>query len=310
METFVRPIEDIAVFDLWKQIFSSEDPDREIFDDPEVIDDQKSFAITSNFDYDITDSENVMLFCDITIRLPRIAIQSTRCTFKVNLPNFANVFTLEYLRYPVYMTIFYAFDALKDICEENNLPFPEGMDPLSPNVDDATLEMICSDMINIFQQNRAPNDMDNKELMLEYGLCFTPGWEMRNLLIITFSVIDQLIYTNTAYNRLHNRKVFFAEVPEMRFSSLRLKCAKINDQEINLTDFESIFLLKCIECSVHILLSDKGDRLESVLKEWGADAEVLDNYYKSATELFKIYHKPQVEQFLNAPKPDWEKLIR
>lgn len=310
METFERQIEHLELFHLWSQVFTPEDPDPEIFLDPELTDDGKSFEISSTFDYDLSDRDNILLFCDITIRLPRVAAQDVRCSFKVNLPDFTDVFILENLRYPVYTTIFYAFDALKDICDENSLPFPPELDPDNPNVDDATLDTICNDMINIFRQYRAPFDMENKELMLYYGLTFTPGWEMRNLLLLTFSVIEQLIHINTAYNRHHNRKVFFNEVPEMRYNSLRIKCGKIKEQDIDLTDLESIFFLKCVGCTVHILLSDKGDRLQSILKEWGADAEVLKYFYKSATTLYEIYHKPHLEKFLNAPKPDWEKLIK
>ena len=51
MEPFVRSFEDIDVFDLWKQIFTPEDPDREAFDDPEEMDDQKSFEITTTNSY-------------------------------------------------------------------------------------------------------------------------------------------------------------------------------------------------------------------------------------------------------------------
>ena len=309
MEPFTTPIEHLEVFELWKQTFTPEDPDPEIFLDPEMIDDGKSFEISSTFDYDLSDKDYVLLFCDITIRLPRIAIQAVRCSFKVNLTDFTDMFILENLRHPVSLTIFYAFDALKDICDEANLPFPSELDPDYPNVDDATLNAICNDMINIFRHHRAPFDMENKELMLHYGLTFTTGWEMKNLLILTFSVIEELIHTNTAYNRLHNRKVFFNEVPEMRYNSLRLKCEKIREQDIDLTDLESIFFLKCVGCTVNILLSDKGDRLQSILKEWGANAEVLKYFYKSATKVYEIYHKPYVEKFLNAPKPDWEKLI-
>ncbi len=309
MEPFTTPIEHLEVFDLWKQTFTPENPDPEIYEDPEPNDEARNFEIACTFDYDLTDKDNVLFFCDVTIRLPGIAIQSTRCSFKVNIPDFPDVFTFDNLRYPVHTSIYYAFDGLKDLCEENKLPFPQGLDPDYPNVDDDFLETICNELIRVFRYNRAPFDIENKELMLHYGLTFTTGWEMKNLLILTFSVIEELVHINTAYNRSHNRKVFFNEVPEMRYNSLRLKCEKIREQDIDLTDLESIFFLKCVGCTVHILLSDKGDRLQSILKEWGANAEVLKYFYKSATKLYEIYHKPDVEKFLNAPKPDWEKLI-
>ncbi len=310
MEPFTRPIEHLEVFDLWKQTFTPEDSDPEIYEDPEPNDEARNFEIACTFDYDLTDGNNVLFFCDVTIRLPGIAIQSTRCSFKVNIPDFSDVFTFDNLRYPVHTSIFYAFDRLKDLCEENNLPFPQDLDPDNPNVDDDFLETICNELIRVFRYDRAPFDMENKKLLDHYGLSFGPGWETQYLMILTFSVIDQLIYKNAAYNRFHNRKVFFDEVPEMRYNSLRIKCEKIDKQEVKLTDLESVFFLKCVSCSVHILLSDKSDRLQPMLDKWGANAEVMDSFYKMATKLYKIYHKPYVEKFLNNPKPDWEKLIR
>jgi hypothetical protein len=310
MEPFTRPIEHLEVFELWKQTFSPEDPDPEIYEDPEPNDEARNFEIACTFDYDLTDKDNVLFFCDVTIRLPGIAIQSTRCSFKVNIPDFPDVFTFDNLRYPVHTSIYYAFDGLKDNCEENKLPFPQDLDPYNPNVDDDMLETICNELISVFRYNRAPFDMENKKLWTHYGLTFTTGWETQSLMILTFSVIDQLIYKNTAYNRLHNRNIFFAEVPDMRYNSLRIKCGKIDKEDIKLTDLESVFFLKCVTCSVHILLSDKSDPLQLTLKQWGITKEMMDSFYKMATKLHKIYHKPYVEKFLNSPKPDWETLIR
>jgi len=151
MESFTTPIEHLELFHLWSQVFTPEDPDPdpEIFLDPEMIDDGKSFEISSTFDYDLSDKDYVLLFCDITIRLPRIAVQAVRCSFKVNLTDFTDMFILENLRHPVSLTIFYAFDALKDICDEANLPFPSELDPDYPNVDDATLNAICNPQCNM-----------------------------------------------------------------------------------------------------------------------------------------------------------------
>jgi len=258
----------------------------------------------------LTNRDNIIFFCDVTIGLPGKAIQCTRCSFKVDLPLFQDVFTIENLRYPVHTTIYYAFDALKDVCNENSLPFPPELDHCQRSLDDTFIDGICSDLVNIFKHNRAPFDMQNRELFLHYGLKFGSGWETEHIIQLTFSVIDQLIYKNAAYNRIHNREVFFEQVPEMRYNSLRLKCAQIDTQDVNLTDIESIFFLKCIDCSVQILLNNIGDRLQPILKEWGANEEILNNFYKSATQVFKIYQKPQAEKFLNAPKPNWDKLMK
>ena len=310
METQERPIEHLEVYNLWEQIFTPEDPDPEILKHSNRNNDPESFDLSTTFDYDLTDKDNILFFCDVTIWLPGKAIQCTRCTFKVDLPTFPDVFTIENLRFPVDTTIYYAFDALKDTCDENSLLFPPELDHYERRLSDTFIDGICSDLVNIFKHNRVPFDMKNRELFLYYGLKFGSGWETEHLMVLTFSVIDQLIYKNAAYNRIHNREVFFDQVPEMRYNSLRLKCAQIDRQDVNLTDIESIFFLKCIDCSVQILLSNIGDRLQPVLEEWGVSAEVLNNFYKSATRLFKIYHKPQAEKFLNAPRPNWEKLLK
>lgn len=310
METFQRRIEHLELFDLWKQIFTTEDPDPEIFEDPGMTDDGKSFVISSTFDYDLTDCDNLLFFYDITIRLPRVAIQSVRCSFKVNTNPFQDMFTEENLRYPVSTTIFYAFDLLKDLCTDNELPFPEGLDPDYPNVDDEMLVQMCTEITDLFYHNRIPYDIEHDDLMNEYGLAFTPGWEMKNMLFLTFFVLDELVYLNLNFNRYHNRKEFFAQVPEMKYTSLKLKCRRIEKQDLELTDLESVFLLRCIECVVHILLSTKGDRLQSMLKKWGAGEEVMKYFYKTTTMIFQVYHKPKVEEILHASKQDWEKLIR
>jgi len=310
METFQRQIEHLELFDLWRQVFTPEDQDPYSIEDPYLNDDGRSFEISSLFDYDLTDRDNLLFFYDITIRLPRIAIQSVRCSFKININPFQDMFTEENLRYPVSTTIFYAFDLLKDICTDNGLPFPEGLDPDFPNVDDETLKQLCEEIIKLFYNNRIPYDIQFEYLMNEYGLAFSPGWEMKNMMLLTFFVLNELVYLNRNFNRYHNRKAFFAEVPEMIFTSLKLKCWKIEKQDIELTDLESVFLLRCIECVVHILLSDKGDRLKPILNEWGADEIVLKHFYQTTTTIFQVYHKPKVEEILQASKRDWEKLIR
>jgi hypothetical protein len=310
-------IKEIILFDLnilWYEIYTTDNPNFENDSaiSGEIVDDGLDMVLINNFDYATLPDNRREFYSDMTMRLPKVASVTIRSQFKIVAEDFDwdLFFDVDILNQIIAVALESTTTAFKDICKENAVVLPPEMTKEEYKADEKMTKQLCKDLVSQYFNNRKLYDIANEKQLKNIGLTCPMGNTMNISLNITFLVMDEILFNNKNFNRRHNRDAFFKYVPEMKYNSLRMKCIQIGQHDVQLTEMDVHFFLKCIDCAVHMLVGDKCDFLIPVLEQRNVTREVQGIFFKSAGKLFAIYNDMPAEKDYKEEKIEWDKLIK
>lgn len=300
---------------LWFEQYSEENLDTEtdfyMNKDDEPDDVAPMMRIGNLFDYATLPDNKWEFYCDISVKLPHMAAVLVRSQYSIYAEDFEwdHLFVVENLRVIISNAIMNGLVQFRQMCIKSEVDLSPEMKEKDPEVTDEMIEGVCGHIIDEYWTNRKPYDTTNAGALTEVELNCPSASSANLTLNLTFLVMEQILFNNRRFNRLHNREVFFEVVPEMKFYSLRMKCIQIGKHDVALTVEDVHYFLICMDCALQMVLGDKGDRLIPVLEEHGVTDAAQQMWFKSASELLNICRASVEESIQHKEKFDWSNLI-
>jgi len=296
---------------LWHDIYSPQNPDLNGTpgEDIEAETPGKGpiIQLAHNYDYETLPDNNFHFYSDITLRLPNIVSVTIRSQYKIISEEFEwdNLFSVEIINAILSNAIDNTIRNLTSFCKQNLPELSIDITKEQTSITDETINVISKDVVDTYFNYRKMDDINNAPMLRTIGLVCPDTNEMKNTLNLTFHILDQILFNNLSFQRLKNQDVFFDIVPMVKYHSLRLKCLQIQQQEVELSQVDVHFFLRCVDCAVQMLLGDKAEYLIRELAQHGVNDEIQSVFFKNTTRLFDMYaNSHELEE-----KHDWMRLI-
>ncbi|MBS1507854.1 MAG: hypothetical protein JSS79_14535 [Bacteroidetes bacterium] len=301
----------ISFEELWYEVYSPTYPDfrssGEQIQQDATPGDGHVVAIGNTFDYAELPDHKWQVYYYISIYLPDVISQTTAIKYEFKMEGFEweDFFDAAIVRSSLVLSIQTAIEHFQARVK---------MDELTVNMDimqkgympeDSLIDRMCQDMEDHYYKVMRPFDLENYMAMREIHLSRKYGMQSYTSLKLTFAVLAQILFYHESFNRKHNRKVFFKEVPEMKFYTLWLKCEEMAKGDIAMNGMETSYFLTCVECALQVMVGEKGDRLIPLLTERKFTKEVRDVWFKTSEKLLEAFPKEA-----DAPEDiDWDAVI-
>jgi len=239
--------------------------------------------ISCNYDYKILPNGAWLIFFDIGLTLQSTTDTVYRTGFQFPQTDLrdTDIFNERIVYYMLEKAVKNCIREYKDNCEEYDVKATEFV--VSPEI----IQPFVDTTINQYFDYRKQNDNDNINLINNIGVLCNPEDDTRIIFLGTFLVVDELLYSHSGYDSAFNREAFNDIVPLPKYNTLNAICTQIETAPIQLTILENILFLKCLDCAMQVLLSDKADKMLSYLARYGLTAEVQKVFFKLGTEYFQ-----------------------
>jgi len=303
-------LELLEVFFMWTEVYSPQNPDFEKTHDFNASDSDiayDSMQINNNFDYEISPNKEWHFYHYLGMRLPHLARVMVRMDYLITgeEPSWSTLFDYNNIQAVVALSIDRTLEAFKEFCKLNNVDLSPQF-KIEPDVLKEMEATLSQGMVDTYINHRRCHDIECFEAENTIALQCPQSDKIRITLLVSFMVIDEILFNNIGFKRIHNRDVFYEKVPECRYYTLKMKCLQISNHPVDLTSLDVQLFLVIVDCSIQMLLGDKSDFLLPALEKRGVTDEVRSLFFKSTTELFTIYRDYPI-----APAPtDWNSLIR
>jgi hypothetical protein len=301
----------IDAIELWYEVYTPANPDArtsgERLIENEVEGEGQLIGILNNYDYADLPDYNWRLYYYITIHLPDVVTYTAAIRYEFHAERFdwEDFFDSRSIRSSLTLALKTTIEMFQDFYTRESLTTETEFTKEGYMPDEALIEKMCEDMENNYYEVRRPVDWSDYSMLTKIHISRPFGNESYLSMTLTFIVLTEILFDNEAYNRKHNREVFFQQVPEMKFYSVWLKCNEMAKGDVALTGSETVVFLPCVECALQVMLSEKGERLIPMLEERKFTKEVRDIWIKTCAKLLEAFPKEA-----DAPEDiDWGAVI-
>jgi hypothetical protein len=283
---------------LWTDIFPTSS-----FEDEEV-------ALSSNFDYEMLFDGTKRVYFDIGLKMNSVAIMyRSGIEFDGRDNSWADVFTHDFIFPLVKLSVQNCYEAYSEFCEEHNMLYPHNLD-----INDIHLETITNSIIEQYVTYRSISDVENAYLINNIGMECDIDDDMFVAFKCTFAILDEILFTNPAFNKGHNREAFSNCVPIQRYATLKHNCMQPDEEVVQFSFYDTIMFFQCLDCALQMLVGDKSDRLLLAKEGKGIDKNMSTTFIKAGTEMFVVLRKmlqSSNARIINIENlPDWNSIIR
>jgi hypothetical protein len=271
---------------------------------------ENELVITSNFDYEMLPDDTKRIYVEIGLKTYALAIEyRTGVEFDGEEFAWTDIFNHNFIHPVVELAIKNCRQAYYDFCEEHSITYPHNIE-----INEEQSEGIASTIVNQYVSYRRFTDEKNEYLISTPGLEFEIGTDVELVFECTFAILDEILFTNPAFDRAHNIEVFTDHVYIQRYSTIKQNCTQPEDEVVELSLFDSVMFLESLSCALQMLVGDKSDMVEAILERKGIDKEQVKSYIKVGTGLFAQFCdmlESSNARILNLEnQPDWNRLIR
>ena len=277
---------------------------------PVTIKDENEASITSTYDYEELPDGTKRIYFDIGVRTYALAMDY-RTGFELDgedLP-WSLIFAHNIIHPLVEVALKKSIEAYSESCDEFGITHPRDIE-----LKEDFAEGFANTIVGQYVNYRSHYDEKNEHAISSSGLEIEIGSDMELLFECTFTIMDNILFTNHAFNHAHNIDVFTDHVNIQRYNTLKHCCLQPDTEIIELNMFSSIMFLDSLACALQMLVGDKSDLLEAVLEEKGIDKEQIKSYIKIGTELFAHFNdmleRSQARVTNLENQPDWNQLMR
>lgn len=283
---------------LWTEVFPTT-----TLEDEEVV-------LSSNFDYEMLFDGTKRVYIDIGLKTNQLAIMyRSGIEFDGRENSWADVFTHDFIFLLVNASVQNCDQAFSDFCEEQNTLYPHNFD-----MDDIHLETITNSIIEQYLNYRSVSDVENAYLINNIGLECEIDADMFMAFKCTFTILDEILFTNPAFNKAHNREAFSDFVPIQRYATLKYNCMQPEAEVVQLSFYDTIMFFQCLDCALQMLVGNQFDQLLLAVEAKGIDKNMSTTFLKLGTEMFTEFRnmlQSSNARIINIENtPDWNSIIR
>jgi len=244
--------------------------------------------VSGNFDNVLLDDGLRHIYIDIDLTMLPFGSILVRSEFEFaqNGEQWDDLFTKEYV-YPMVRLAF--TESASTFYEQYELSQNKKANEIQ--IFDEVVHVIGNDIIEQYNTNRKPHDLENAEIKKAFGLECIQSTPTFVTIQGTFLIIDELIYNNPLFNRKHNRAALGHYIHESKYNTLKMKCLEITEHPVTLSYYDAIFFYICVECALQMLLGDKGDLMTDSLDAKGMVTEVRGLFIRHGSLLFDKLHQ-------------------
>ncbi|WP_320051676.1 hypothetical protein [uncultured Acetobacteroides sp.] len=277
---------------------------------PVTSNEKNEATITSNYDYEELPDGTKRIYLDIGLITHALAMDY-RTGFELDgegLP-WNIIFAHNIIQPLVEVAIKKSLQAYTDCCEEHGIAHPQSIE-----LNEEYAEGFTSTIVDQYVTRRRFNDEKNERAINTSGLEIEMGTDTELLFECTFTIMDDILYTNHAFDHAHNIDVFTDHVHIQRYNTIKHCCRQPDEDVIELSLFSTVMFLDSLACALQMLVGDKSDLLEATLEGKGIGKEEIKSYIRMGTELFAQFNdmlersQARVSNIEN--QPDWYRLMR
>lgn len=293
---------------LWFEILDELHP---LVTDSETDSQEDTYTISNNFDYEKLPGNVYRIYIDLGLKVEHYAAILTRTSFEYRTDTLGwdNFFTGPVLQPLVKTALETCLSSFSAQCKANNIDREWEITDAEAKVKNITWQFI-----GLYIHDRRPYDIGNRKIMEEIGLKLTTGPNTRDGIVMTFMIIDEVLYYNPQFHRLQNRINFGEVIPEPLYFTLKMKCLEIKDKEVQLSVFHSIFFLMCLDCALQLMLGDHEAELISKLRQRGFNEANRQLFISEGSKWFSLLKEEFLKINFNISdaelKKDWNRLIQ
>jgi len=269
--------------------------------------DENTASITFNFDYEKISNNEWKIFLHYGIIITSVARINVRTGFYIEsseqecfetnvlsliaenaFNNMMKEFTKQCTQYKI------EFDSEISLSKENYISYSE---------------MI----INQYGIRKIENE--NQTEMLKPGMNITVGGNTQLIMRGTFLILDEIMFLNPDFNREHNKgAIADIMLHEPMYYTLKWKCLEIEKGPVLLTWFQTIFLYLSLDIAIQLLISEHGDKLQTMFLKQNFTPFRQQEYLKFGTAFLENVNKSLKESGATIQnlqdRCDWASIIR
>jgi hypothetical protein len=283
--------------------------------DPEVVNsdiepNHLQMSFSSNFDYEMLPKKKPRVYIDIGLKILPLAAIYFRVRFEGESCDlyWSNYFQPEVIEPCVKVSVDECIRAFREQCIANEINLTAEIKP-GPK----TVQNITNAICEAYHNRRRSMDKDNRKVINTPGLEVTPGRKTRIPLIITFMILDDVLFNNRNFNRRENLENFTEVVPEPVYHTVKMKCMEIDKGEIKLSLYHTAFFLVSLDCALQLILGDNEQELLTSLHATGLSLENRDMFIEEGSILLRDFKKHTKSVGAHIPflekRYDWNAMI-
>ncbi len=175
---------------------------------------------------------------------------------------------------------------------------------------------LVADVLELFNNSLDQRDLyfgEDEELYVYNQISFPPGPNTTFVMIGTFAILDQVLFTNSSYRRTENLAAIEKLVPLQTYNTVKLKGVKSQHGETVILNLkQSIAYILLIQLALSLLLTQY-DRLKEGLEKAGMKEAMVDKYITNSTAFMNTIRKSYTDNgviITNFDNPiDWLEII-
>ena len=263
-----------------------------VLDTPD--EDELTASLTIDFDYERFPGQNWEVAIDVRLDVKPIIELGVRSVYKTKGKD-THVFDQQSFETIIGQSLKNAVANYKIQCEKLGLEAEEvTFDDLKEHIPEY-VETLSKQYIF-----RREDDKANREIRKK-SVSFTPGKNTKAALTGVFYVLDQVMFENPAFNRVHNEEMIKEQIPLVKYFSLKIKAFQIAKQKVELSLKETVLFLILMDAALQLLVGDHYDKLLPGLEAKKFDAKDRD---------FCIaFNSGFIKQFKKSMKADGARII-
>lgn len=283
-------------------------------DDDDESNDLKVLVLSS-FDYQKKPGYKWYIYIDIGIRIENIAQVFVRSSFELIKRNteWDEIFNEKIFTPLTGLALDKAIENFYKFLEKKSVELAKTL-KLDGLQGDEHVKIIADKLLKQYTTYRRIDDINNEYLNTHITIVHNQTYDSEIKIKMTFAVLDEVLYSNNQFKREHNRKVFFEEVVETKYHTLKYNSYEIEQKPVKHTLTQTIFFMICVDCALQILVSDKADILIDSLEKKGVTAQMIKDYIHHGSDFLNTtnewFRESNVEIGNLKEKHEWYNLIR
>ncbi|GEM_PF-4058539 len=254
---------------------------------PISINSDDETQLSSNFDYEMLFDGTKRVYIDIGLNFNRVEIMfRSGFEFDGRELEWSDVFTPEYILPFTAEAIDLCYEAYTEYCSEHGISLSEDIE-----YDPTLAEEFSQSIIERYLNYRSSDDAKNAYLLSNVGLECESGTDSILVFKCTYTILREILFSNTAFSNSRNRDAFGEVIPLPRYITIKNNCMLIEVEDVLLNFVDTVYFLQCLDCALQMLVGDKSDIVASAIASKGISNEMVQAYIKAGTKQFKQFRE-------------------
>ena len=243
---------------------------------------ENELAVSSGFDYETLSNGKKRFYIDIGIKTAALSVDyRSGFEFDGEGLSWSMMLSPGFVKLLVGLATKNSHKAFLESASKCNIAYPHNFE-----IDEENVDRITNLIVDQYANYRKENDKLNAKAMSDYFLEWESGTEVALVFDCMYIILDAVLFVEPAFSRDHNIDVITDYIFISRYNTIKHRCMTEKAEVVELTVFDSILFLECLNCSLQLLVGRRSDMFEALLERKGFEKEDIRRFITLGTEVF------------------------